>query len=335
MPKHRAPTNTGKFAAAAVVATGALGSTLLNPGTALAAPDQAWDRLAQCEASGRWNTNTGNGYYGGLQFAQATWNEFGGRQFAPRADQATREQQITVAERVLAKQGWNAWPECSKRSGVRQHTAEQRQAPKPEPKVEPERAVSSAPGAYTVRRGDTLSRIAADHGTTWQVVYDQNRDVIENPNLIYPGETLRLTTAAPAPAAPDVAQTVALTAAKKSEETLEDKLDDASTKGWGVKPHVAQAGHIIQEMFDVDRIGGKAGRAKKSDHPKGLALDFMVDSKTGDKIADFALRHKDVLKVKYVIWKQRINHGSGWKTMEDRGGKTANHYDHVHISFEK
>lgn len=78
-----------------------------------------WDDLAQCESGGNWAINTGNGYYGGLQFAWATWLGHGGDEFAPRADLATREQQIVVAERVLASQGWGAWPACSARLGLR------------------------------------------------------------------------------------------------------------------------------------------------------------------------------------------------------------------------
>jgi hypothetical protein len=77
-----------------------------------------WDRLAQCESSGQWQINTGNGFYGGLQFLPATWLGFGGGEFAPRADLATREQQIIVAERVRAGQGWGAWPECSRKLGL-------------------------------------------------------------------------------------------------------------------------------------------------------------------------------------------------------------------------
>jgi len=78
-----------------------------------------WDKLAQCESSGQWRINTGNGFFGGLQFLPATWTGFGGGQFAPRADLATREQQIIVAERVRAGQGWGAWPECSRKLGLR------------------------------------------------------------------------------------------------------------------------------------------------------------------------------------------------------------------------
>lgn len=99
--------------AAAVVATP----------VALAAPAQAatpaeWDAVAECESSGDWSINTGNDYYGGLQFSDQTWDGFGGEQYASTADQASREQQIEIAEKVLAEQGWGAWPTCSEEAGV-------------------------------------------------------------------------------------------------------------------------------------------------------------------------------------------------------------------------
>lgn len=77
-----------------------------------------WDSLAQCEAGGNWSINTGNGYYGGLQFSAGTWNAYGGQQYAPTADQATREQQIAIAEKVQASQGWGAWPACTASLGI-------------------------------------------------------------------------------------------------------------------------------------------------------------------------------------------------------------------------
>lgn len=76
---------------------------------ASAATTDTWDAVAQCESSGDWSINTGNGYYGGLQFAQSTWEEYGGTEYAARADLATKEQQIAIAERTLAGQGWAAW----------------------------------------------------------------------------------------------------------------------------------------------------------------------------------------------------------------------------------
>jgi len=78
-----------------------------------------WDRLAQCEASGNWATHTANGFSGGLQFVNSTWTGYGGGEFASQAWQASREQQIAVAERVLASAGWGAWPACSRKLGLR------------------------------------------------------------------------------------------------------------------------------------------------------------------------------------------------------------------------
>ena len=94
------------LAGGAVVATG-----MLATGTAANAAT-GWDEVAACESGGDWSINTGNGYYGGLQFSQQTWEGFGGTDYAPRADQASKSQQISVAERVLAEQGAGAWPTC-------------------------------------------------------------------------------------------------------------------------------------------------------------------------------------------------------------------------------
>ena len=104
-PVAAAPANV--VTAAAPVATPAV------------ANGSVWDRLAQCEASGNWATHTANGFSGGLQFVNSTWTGFGGGQFAPQAWQASREQQIVVAERVLASSGWGAWPACSRKLGLR------------------------------------------------------------------------------------------------------------------------------------------------------------------------------------------------------------------------
>ncbi len=106
----------------------------------------------------------------------------------------------------------------------------------------------------------------------------------------------------------------------------------------GVKPHVARVGYHLVARFGLRVAGiiGVAGRANVSDHPLGLALDLMVgsDKELGDGIADYVLERRALFAVHYVIWRQRINFGNGWEPMEDRGGITANHYDHVHVSFE-
>ncbi|MGP3984144.1 transglycosylase family protein [Streptomyces sp. KR80] len=87
---------------------------------AQAADEGTWDRVAQCESGGMWSADTGNGFYGGLQFTQQTWEDFGGRDYAPRADLASRSQQIAVAEKVLAAQGPMAWPSCATNAGLQE-----------------------------------------------------------------------------------------------------------------------------------------------------------------------------------------------------------------------
>ncbi|MDH6117476.1 transglycosylase family protein [Kitasatospora sp. GAS204B] len=91
---------------------------LVTATTSSAAPETTWDKVAQCEATGNWAINSGNGFYGGLQFTPSTWNAFGGTQYAPQANQATKAQQITIGEKVLAAQGPGAWPICSVKAGL-------------------------------------------------------------------------------------------------------------------------------------------------------------------------------------------------------------------------
>ncbi|MCW2696940.1 MAG: Transglycosylase domain protein, partial [Modestobacter sp.] len=102
---------------AGTVAVGAAIGIGLLAGPASAA-ERDWTGVAQCESSGNWQINTGNGYYGGLQFSSSTWLGHGGGEFAARADLATPVQQVTVAERVLLTQGAGAWPTCGKQLRV-------------------------------------------------------------------------------------------------------------------------------------------------------------------------------------------------------------------------
>lgn len=90
-----------------------------SPPDVVAATGSVWDRLAQCESGGRWGYNGPSGYDGGLQFSPSTWRAYGGSQYAAYAWQASRLQQIAVAERVQAGQGWGAWPACSRKLGLR------------------------------------------------------------------------------------------------------------------------------------------------------------------------------------------------------------------------
>ncbi|WP_122498100.1 transglycosylase family protein, partial [Mycobacterium attenuatum] len=111
--RHRKPT-TSSVSVAKIAFTGAVlgGGGIAMAGQASAATDWEWDQVARCESGGNWAINTGNGYYGGVQFTPGTWASHGGGEFAPSAQLATREQQIAVAERVLATQGRGAWPVC-------------------------------------------------------------------------------------------------------------------------------------------------------------------------------------------------------------------------------
>lgn len=127
-----------------------------------------WGCLAECESSGRWDANTGNGFYGGLQFWQSTWEGFGGLGYAPRADLASRADQITVAEKVLAAQGWEAWPVCSRRYGL-------------------------AGRMHVVKSGETLSSIARLYRVKggWQALYKANEQMVgPRPDRLNPGTLL-------------------------------------------------------------------------------------------------------------------------------------------------
>src|SRR5918997_2370815 len=220
MAKHRAPryVRTKKVLAKAPVAAGAtvVGfGVLSSPAQAFAATTHNWTGVAECESGGDWSINTGNGYYGGLQFNQSTWAAYGGTALAPRADLATPAQQVEIAEKVLTGQGVGAWPTCGKHltDGT---TAAPAEAPGAAPAAEaPGAAPSAAPATspddggtsgrhaawtdrYTVERGDTIARIAADHGQGWRDLYQRNADAIgTDPDRIYPGQVLRTAGAAP------------------------------------------------------------------------------------------------------------------------------------------
>ncbi|WP_018297618.1 resuscitation-promoting factor Rpf1 domain-containing protein [Corynebacterium lubricantis] len=130
-------------------AAAAIAATALMAPQASAAPDSDWDRLAQCESGGNWAINTGNGYHGGLQFSASTWQAYGGGEFAPYAYQATREQQIYVAEKTLAGQGWGAWPACSAKLGLNSAPNTNRPHPNaaPAPAPAPATRIAAAPAA--------------------------------------------------------------------------------------------------------------------------------------------------------------------------------------------
>ncbi|SEF15587.1 transglycosylase family protein [Streptomyces sp. Ag109_O5-10] len=186
-----------------------------------AASVSTWDRVAACESSGDWGIDSGNGFYGGLQFTQSTWEAYGGTRYAPRADLATKDQQIAVAEKVLDGQGPGAWPVCSVRAGLTRggdtpdvhtesaatHPATHHAAKSPAKgtakssvrDVQPQTTPQSRAGQaemYTVVHGDTLSGIAEEHDVAggWHRLYAANRTTVgPDPDLILPGQRLSLT----------------------------------------------------------------------------------------------------------------------------------------------
>jgi nucleoid-associated protein YgaU len=117
MGKHRRASKLVRFATFAGVAGTAIAVPLIGATSSSAASVATWDAVAQCESGGNWSINTGNGYYGGLQFSQSSWEAAGGLQYAARADLATKDQQIAVAEKLLALQGPGAWS-CAGAGGL-------------------------------------------------------------------------------------------------------------------------------------------------------------------------------------------------------------------------
>ncbi|MFE7050204.1 transglycosylase family protein [Streptomyces californicus] len=116
--RHRRPRQAPAIVVAAGVTGSAIAIPLLGASGAHAADSATWDRVAECESGGTWSADLGNGHYGGLQLTQETWSAYGGTEFAPRADLASRSQQISVAEKVLDDQGPKAWPSCAVISGL-------------------------------------------------------------------------------------------------------------------------------------------------------------------------------------------------------------------------
>jgi resuscitation-promoting factor RpfA len=214
--RHHAPNaaaRAGRRAAAVVAVAGAAAVTPLLAAGPASADSVNWGAIAQCESGGNWHTNTGNGYYGGLQFSQGTWAAYGGTQYAARADLASESQQVAVAERVLAGQGIGAWPVCGRRAGAASSlsvsapasteqstvdrsstsSAASRSYTRQQPRVTTV-DVHSGHGSYVVKAGDTLSNIAQAHSVEggWRTLFALNRGSVQDPDLIYVGQHLRL-----------------------------------------------------------------------------------------------------------------------------------------------
>ncbi|GAA2949340.1 transglycosylase family protein [Streptomyces enissocaesilis] len=164
--RHRRPRQAPALVVAAGVAGSAIAIPLLGATGANAAEATTWDRVADCESGGMWSADLGNGYYGGLQFSPELWQRFGGTAYAPRADLASRSQQIQVAEKVLAGQGPQAWPSCALISGLTEGedaapgggaTAEPEAAPKAGSKAD---ASAEAPESTTAPKASSGKKAA-------------------------------------------------------------------------------------------------------------------------------------------------------------------------------
>jgi resuscitation-promoting factor RpfA len=192
-----------------VVAAGTVGTAVLLGPASAAQASVNWDAVAQCESGGNWSTNTGNGFYGGLQFSRSTWRAYGGGAYASTADDASRSEQIRIAEKVLDGQGIGAWPVCGRKGGsARRYQAESTPKARTHKSVTHRSvthksarhratahatAVRATGDTYVVRSGDTLATIAGQQRVKggWKALYALNRSVVgADPNLILPGQRL-------------------------------------------------------------------------------------------------------------------------------------------------
>lgn len=215
--KHRKQSRVVRGVAKVAVAGAVIGVPLTIAATPANASSVNWDAVAHCESSGNWATDTGNGFYGGLQFTMSTWRANGG---TGSPQNASRSEQIAVANRVLATQGIGAWPVCGKYAGssgsyssshttgsheeVTHHSTHSSTHHSHHHVTSSSRLESSTvhhgtgsprsnpAGDYTVKSGDTLSKIAKAEGVKggWESLWAKNKSYVPNPNLIIPGEQL-------------------------------------------------------------------------------------------------------------------------------------------------
>jgi len=219
--KHRRQSRVARGVAKVAIAGAVISVPLAIAATPANASSVNWDAVAHCESGGNWATNTGNGFYGGLQFTMSTWHANGG---TGSPQNASRSEQIAVANRVLATQGIGAWPVCGKYAGSSgsyssthssgshrstthhttthstHHSTRHHHHPAVTQQLESKTSTvhhstgtpkSNPAGDYTVKSGDTLSKIAKAHGvSSWESLWAKNKSFIPNPDLIMPGEKL-------------------------------------------------------------------------------------------------------------------------------------------------
>jgi resuscitation-promoting factor RpfA len=200
-----------KLVRLAVVGAVAVGTPFAVAETANAASASTWDKLAKCESGGNWKINTGNGYYGGLQFSSSTWRGYGGRKYASNAHKATKAEQIAIARRTLAGQGPRAWA-CAGRAGLTKANGKASKNATPssnpgtskspkkksaakKPAKSPATCTGSASGkTVKVKRGDTLAKIAKRNKVKggWKGLWKLNKSKVKNPNAIRVGQVLKI-----------------------------------------------------------------------------------------------------------------------------------------------
>lgn len=125
-----------------------------------------WDKLAQCESTGKWDTNTGNGYFGGFQFDSGTWDSNGGKEFAETADKATREEQIKVAQNVVKERGFSPWPNCTGKVGVSDETRSREPETIAAPGATPSGTETPKPSTTTAPKSEDKPATSTDSKTT-------------------------------------------------------------------------------------------------------------------------------------------------------------------------
>ncbi|MFJ9521640.1 transglycosylase family protein [Kitasatospora sp. NPDC101801] len=277
-----------------IAATGVVGIGLsvpcLTAGSASAATVSTWDKVAQCESTGDWSINTGNGFYGGLQFTSSTWAEFGGTQYAAQANQASKGQQIAIAEKVLASQGPGAWPVCSVQAGLTKGggaaqvdtssagttaktTTPKATTPKaatPAPKAAEQQTTTTtttAAKSYTVVAGDWLSTIAQSQNVEggWEKLYELNKAILsEGPDMIYPGQQLALggtttvVTSAPKSTAPAPSSSSAGTGTKTTKSTKAASGSTATTAVAATGSKAAAINFAMSKLGQAYVYGGSS-----------------------------------------------------------------------------
>jgi nucleoid-associated protein YgaU len=182
----------------------ALGISAVGTAPASAA-STVWDKVARCESGGNWKINTGNGYYGGLQFSSRTWRGFGGAKYASSAHKATKGEQIAIARRVLHGQGPGAWPTCGRKAGLTKSNGKANKNATPasnpgskatpsKPKAAKKPSASTSAKTVRVKSGDTIAKIANRYNVKggWRGLWNLNKKTVKNPNQIKVGQVLRI-----------------------------------------------------------------------------------------------------------------------------------------------